>query len=135
MVTGGNWTKGRFGEGWGRQCFGRLENMRSPAALECRDKSSHSSGRHTCLESTLFRDITITAPSCSMRFCGIRRPCAWRFVVLSIDQAGCETRATATVSQALLLSAQVENSRQQTCLRDGPSCSLSPSDTQSSTIL
>jgi hypothetical protein len=70
MVTGENWTKERFGEGWGRQCFGRLENMRSPAALECRDKSSHSSGRHTCLESTLFRDITITAPSCSA-------PCAF----------------------------------------------------------
>jgi hypothetical protein len=44
MVTGENWTKERFGEGWGRQCFGRLENMRSPAALECRDKSSHFIG-------------------------------------------------------------------------------------------
>lgn len=105
--------------------------------LKCRDKSSHSSGRRTCLESTLFRDITITAPSCSMRFCDIRRPCAWRFAVLSIDQAGCETTATATVSQAGWADhcCCVENRSQQTCSRDGPSCSLSPSDTQSSTIL
>ena len=93
----------------GEAVFGRLENMRSPAALECRDKSSHPPGRHTCLKSTLFWDITITAPSCSMRLCGIRRPCACRFAVLSIDQAGCETRATATVPQAsgpLLLSGE-----------------------------
>jgi hypothetical protein len=52
---------------WGRQCQ-RLENMRSPAALECRDKSSLSSKRHTCLELTLFWDITITAPGCFMGF-------------------------------------------------------------------
>lgn len=83
----------------GRQCQ-RLENMRSPAALECRDKSSHSSRRHTCLVLTLFWDITITAPGCFMRFLRSLSPLRLAFccaVVHSIDQAGRETGATATV--------------------------------------
>ena len=48
-----------------------LENVRSPAAFDHRDKSNHSSRRHTCLELTLFWDITITAPGCFMHFLAV----------------------------------------------------------------
>lgn len=71
---------------WGRQCQ-CLENMRSPAALECRDKSSLSARRHACLELTLFWDITITTPGCLMRFSRCLSPLR----VHSVGQAGRET--------------------------------------------
>lgn len=77
-----------------------LENLRSPAAMECRDKSSHSLRRHTCLELTLYGTSPSRRLAASCASCDVLSPLRLAPGFLVVDQAGRETKATATVPQA-----------------------------------
>lgn len=70
-------------------------SMRSPAI-----RASHSSKRHTCLELTLFWDITITAPGCLMHFLRYSSLLRLAYCCAFYRSGGRETRASRATATA-----------------------------------